>query len=326
MIVLMHVSDLHVGGKMLWVGSTADRWAGRRPAKRPHFHGHDEKVADDLSNECGYLCGLYPDLRALVTGDLTRLGKGAEFGLAHRFIHATWRLGPFDPLSPGLRMGGDRALTIPGNHDFWAGVVCSPALNRGVLEPHFWPLPWLHVLEDRRERLEVHLVGLDSCSGLWHLSPGQAAARGAIDHDQLTEAGKLLALELARAKLRANKVLRVVLVHHPPHCLAYPARVDFLDWLDRNKVAVILTGHTHERLVPQPQQTRPFFELRCGTTLQAGTYNQLPGLEPNHFFLHAVRGAGPAQAEWRTVEYWHNGAQWTTSQQPVWGQTLAALP
>lgn len=326
MIVLMHVSDLHIGGKMEWVGSMADRQPDRQVTRWPHFRGHDERVAADLSTECGYLGRLHPQLRVLVTGDLTRKGKGGEFGLAHRFIHASWRLGPFNPIRPGLRMGGELALTIPGNHDFWDGLVCNPKLNRPVLEPHFWPLPWLHVVEDRPERLEVHLVGLDSCSGLRGLSLSQAAAKGAVAADQLTEAGKLLALELARARVRGNAVLRVVLVHHPPHCLNYPARVEILRWLDHHKVAVILTGHTHARLVPKPAQPGPFFELRCGTTLQAGTATHLPGSQANHFFLHGVRARAPGHVDWRTVEYWHSGARWTTDHQPVWARTLATLP
>src|SRR5262249_32693978 len=151
-------------------------------------------------NEWAKLLDTWPDTKVVVSGDLTRAGVGEEFGLAHRFIHAYWLWYPRSPFWYGLGQGGRSgdatgtgfgwlgpdqkgyaAPTIPGNHHFWGSRLKMPRVNRAVLEPHFWPLPWLYPYEDSTRQYEIHLVGLDSCSGLAGISPSQFMAKGAID-------------------------------------------------------------------------------------------------------------------------------------------------
>jgi hypothetical protein len=199
----------------------------------------------------------------------------------------------------------------------WARV------NRAVLEPYFWPLPWLNPYEDSTRKYEIHLVGLDSCSGLAGLAWNQIWAKGAIDSNHLKDAAGLF----TRAKAIATRpVLRLVTVHHPPEKLVDWSKQEFAKWLDNNKVHVILTGHTH---IPSPQlddqgQAKPAasslvggttatYELRCGTTLQAGTATHLPGPSPNHFFVHSLSptlAGTDLRVEWVTESYEHNGTNW----------------
>jgi 3',5'-cyclic AMP phosphodiesterase CpdA len=325
MITFMHISDLHIGERLRWLGSFGPRAAGRHSYKRPTDRGHDERVAGDLANEWLALTNAQPATTAAITGDLSRSGTGTQFGLAHRYAHALWLADAQVPLLIGLGAGGTRALTIPGNHDFWGGISLGPLVWRKVLEDHFWPPPWLHVLEDTAGNpFEVHLVGLDSCSGLRTLSPHQVAATGAIDPNQLADAEALLAAEQQRAAARQRYAVRVVLVHHPPDIQTPLSRQDFETWLVKCQVQAILTGHTHVPAHHYLPKAPHCFELRCGTTLQAGTYNMLPGPKPNHFYLHKLRWTGPNKplVQWQSLEYWHTGANWTTNSKLVWNQPL----
>ena len=202
----------------------------------------------------------------------------------------------------------------------------NPVVGRGILEPHFWPLSWLPTLEDSANDLEVHLIGLDSCSGLSKVSPSQVLSVGAIDPAELADAQILLVAALKQAKSCGRSVIRVVMIHHPPDKLTRSSRRDFEDWLKKNRIHAILTGHTH---VPLQQMvgTTGSFELRCGTTLQAGTSTHLPGRKPNHFYVHGLEPSptGMPQMDWRSLEYWHTGLSWVCNGIPVWNQTVTAL-
>jgi|GEM_PF-6264335 len=348
MFVMLHMSDLHIGDRIKWRGTAHYAQPGRTPPPLPLLHGqhgHDELVAWHLTNEWAQLLDTWPETKVVVSGDLTRTGVGEEYGLAHRFIHAYWLWYPPSPFWYGLGQGGRSpvsqggsptgfawlgpdqkgylAPTIPGNHDYWGGGWKMARVNRAVLEPHFWPLPWLYPYEDSTKKYEIHLVGLDSCSGLAGLAWNQFWAKGAIDSNCIKKAAVLFANAKASAK---RPVLRVVTVHHPPEKLVDWSRQEFATWLENNNVHVILTGHTH---IPSPQldaqgQTKPAasslvggttatYEMRCGTTLQAGTATHLPGPSPNHFFVHSLSPtlAGKAlRVEWVTESYEHNGIKW----------------
>jgi predicted phosphohydrolase len=321
MITLVHVSDLHIGEKLRWLGSFGPRSATRHPNNLPSKRGHDERVARDLANEWRSIVNAQPSTTIVVTGDLTRSGKPLQFGIAHRYTHAYC----FDAIASlliGLGAGGTRALTIPGNHDFWGGLLLGPVVFRNVLEGHFWPPPWIHVLaEPTGKPLEVHLLAIDSCSGLRVLSPSQVRARGAIHQNQLAAADALIDAENRKAEARQRSVVRIVLVHHPPNTLTQASRQAFEAWLGTHRIHAILTGHTHVPVCSWLPAATGCFELRCGTTLQAGAYNMLPGPKPNHFYLHTLRWHSN-QVHWQSIEYWHTGANWTTSFQPVWNCVL----
>lgn len=349
MFVMLHVSDLHLGDRMRWLG-TFQPPGPRQPDPFPSQRGHDESVALQLTNEWTRMLKTCPDAKVVVSGDLTRTGMGGEFGLAHRFTHAYWLINPTSPLWLGLGQGGRSpvliagsppfawlgpdlrgyaALTIPGNHDFWTGRMWK--VNRSVLEPHFWPLAWLYAYNDRSAVYEIHIVGLDSCSGLSGVSKGwnQFWAKGAIHAGQLTAAQQLFSDALAAANSKGRKVLRVVMVHHPPGRLTPASLIDLVAWLKQINVHVLLTGHTH---VPSPIPQRDAqgnvvagqlplapvpgtstYELRCGTTLQAGTATHMPGPYPNHYFVHELspsNAKGQAVVEWETSSHEHDGTKW----------------
>jgi Calcineurin-like phosphoesterase len=324
-MLFVQISDLHIAGMIGWFGAYTN-WREGRPERRepdrwPHSHGHDEYVATDLTSELMHLEKYAPGFPILVTGDLTQKGGGSEFGLAHRFLHAYWNPKPFEEKTVGLGAGEDRVLTIPGNHDVWNGKILNPVVHRDVLKAHFWELPWAHVLSDYAEGVELHLVGLDSCSGLFDLSLAQVAtAQGAVDQAHLGRAGALFGRLWARrggdAGAAGRQILRAVLVHHPPDCMTRSSRRTFLEWLETQQVSAILTGHTHEHRCDDRPITGgfPCYEFRCGTTLQAGTWGKLPGMESNHFYVHRIeRNRTTNELTWIVSQYWHDAVGWISN-------------
>jgi 3',5'-cyclic AMP phosphodiesterase CpdA len=150
MLFFVQISDLHIAGTIDWFGAFTN-WRNGRPGPRkpdpfPNSRGHDEHVAADLTSELLHLEHGAPGFPILVTGDLTRTGASPEFGLAHRFLHAYWKPTLFEAKTVGLGAGGDRVLTIPGNHDVWNAWVLNPIIRRDVARTHFWEPPWAHVL------------------------------------------------------------------------------------------------------------------------------------------------------------------------------------
>jgi hypothetical protein len=319
-IALLHISDLHIAETPIWFGSQRP-WLGRF-----HLGGHDEGIADALSIWWRIHRRLYSSMRIVITGDLTRTGSGRAFGCAHRFIHASWLMPqPQFSLLTGLGPRGDQALTVPGNHDFWIGLAANPRVPQSSLDAHFWPLPWVHPILDqspsnRPGGLEVHLIGFDSCSGLWSFSFKQMMARGAIDPRHFTVAKRRLEEEASEAQKRGNLVLRVALIHHPLANLTPDSRKKLEDWLCDNDVHIILSGHTHDPDPKPPAQRNPPFELCCGTTLQGGG--------SNHFYLHTVKLDSflRDQITWETREWKYRGRGWQPLQGSiVWNRNLNAL-
>src|SRR4051794_15838650 len=116
MIPLTHISDLHMGERILWrkLGRALQPFDPNDPKRlkhnRPTNWGHDERVAWDLANEWAEIVKTWPAARLVATGDLTRSGTGQQFGLAHRYVHALWMIDPPALWTLGLGAGGDRGL------------------------------------------------------------------------------------------------------------------------------------------------------------------------------------------------------------------------
>lgn len=347
MIRLLHVSDLHVGHVPWWVGTSAPLAPGavRKKTWWPSKRGHDERVAESLAAHWLTLRRVAQrdgDLaRIVATGDLSRTGDDAELGCAARFLHATWtdrdtRTGKSFPpgdrlfgLGAGLDAQADpEAFTVPGNHDYWRGWLMNPSVDDSVLAPHFWPLPWVYRFVDPQdERLEVHLCGLDTLSGLGGLSLRQFFAKGAIARDHLELA--VLRLDDARSAARDRgrlaeldvRVLRVVAMHHRIDDLADERW--FERWLNDHTIGALLCGHSHEAGVATAPGTATLQAI-CGTSMQSGSGTRLPGLEENHLFVHALSlpaGRVPL-ASWHCTSWRHDGAAWAAHTHDSHGNAL----
>jgi 3',5'-cyclic AMP phosphodiesterase CpdA len=157
-----------------------------------------------------------------VTGDLVNLAMEAEFAPARAWL---------DGVGPP-----DRVTTIPGNHDAY---VRATAHRFGETFA-----PYLAGDDGRigfpavRRRGPLALISLSTAVPTLPLM-----ATGTLGRDQLA------ALEQTLARLAAEDVFRVLLVHHPLKSAAWQKRMtdsaDLLALLKRDGVELILHGHDH---------------------------------------------------------------------------------
>ncbi len=177
--------------------------------------------------DAGAAEALAADIRAqapeavVVSGDLTRRAKPAEFNAALAFLHA---------LEAPL-------LVVPGNHDIPRGDLLSRFLHPRRRWHAARPLAWLDVLA----LPGLRLIGLDSVSrAQWHLD----WAAGAVS------APRRASLEAALALPGA--AMTIVTCHHPLRHPAWAGRrraprhaEATIGLLRAHGVAALLCGHLH---------------------------------------------------------------------------------
>jgi 3',5'-cyclic AMP phosphodiesterase CpdA len=173
----------------------------------------------------GDLTAIAPD-HVAVTGDLTHMGLAAEVSEATRWLA---RIGP-----------PERVTLVPGNHDAYGGDIAHECVDA-------WR-PYLNsdspagraLFPSLRVRGPIALIGLSSAVPTpVHLATGRAGEA------QLAPLADLL------RDLAAQRLCRVVLVHHPPtraH-VSWRRRLEdgpaLCEILARAGAELVLHGHTH---------------------------------------------------------------------------------
>ena len=197
-----------------------------------HLHRHAEHREEVLDTLLKDLQSTKPD-HIVLTGDLTHLGLPSEFRQARELLQA---LGP-----------PSKVMVIPGNHDayvatawectfrFWSDYMASDADQGfpGVKDHHI-------VFPTLRVRGPMALIGVSTaCPTTPFL------ATGSIGIVQMQKLGNIL------DETRRRRLLRVVLIHHPPvpGTVSWRKRladqVAFQALLARHGAELILHGHTH---------------------------------------------------------------------------------
>ena len=219
---LAHLSDPHLGPLTKFslrelIGKRATGYVNWRRKRR---HAHDMEilgliVADILAQK--------PDHIAC-TGDVSHIGLPTEFKTAFTFLDT---LGPRDTVS-----------FVPGNHDCY--TRSSLAALSHELEP--WcsgdggeaGYPWY------RQRGSVALIGMNSGIPTMPLM-----ATGRVGSAQIAVTEKLL------AQAKADGLIRVVLIHHPPYVGGARRTRELVDadafeeMLRRVGAELVLHGHNH---------------------------------------------------------------------------------
>jgi len=260
-MLIAHLSDAHIGPLPAprlreLAGKRVTGWMNwRRGRAQTHDMEALARIRADIHAHA-------PDHIAL-TGDVVNIGLTAEFPAARAFVET---LGP-----------PDRVSFTPGNHDAYVRSALAPL--RQYLGP--WmssdageapgPVDGFPFL---RRRAGVAFVGL--CSGvptLPFLASGRLGAR------------QLAAAEAMLAQLRAERLCRVVLIHHPPHVGgAGPGRglTDagaFARMIARVGAELVLHGHNHVislARIPGPDGAVPILGAPSASAM-AGMHNHLAG-------------------------------------------------
>lgn len=220
MVVLAHLSDLHLASPPRLADLVSKRGLGFINWQRKRKFIHRPQIADDIVRD---VRGMAPDHIAM-TGDLVNLSLADEYRRARAWLEA---------------LGSPHDVTVvPGNHDAYVGaVVNSPAAYwgdymRGDDESQGFPFV--------RRRGNVALVALSTA-----MPTGPFMATGRLGQSQLAK--------LAGALDGTRGLFRIVLIHHPP--LSPPKRhmrrlvdaVDLRRVLADHGAELLIHGHDHRR-------------------------------------------------------------------------------
>ncbi len=264
----LHVSDLHLNDQPLVFPDPPPPWF----SLRRHFDGL-------LGHSSGSLYRLYYFWRAqlearaqlIVTGDLTRVGKTAQFDMADEYFGSTLAPPIADYLGFGDRDWVKRA--IPGNHDHWPGLPIILGPPRSGLGKYFSHVP-------THTNPPINLGSGRSLCFFWINSDADIAYEG---KSRLFAIGafrsqlKKLDTMLGSAKPNGSEI-RVLCLHHSRAWrkrvlgMKKSSRRALDDFIIRHDIAVLLTGHVHDPILdsfPLGTRSGEVLEARCGTTSQA---------------------------------------------------------
>lgn len=223
---LAHLSDAHIGPlpaprKRDLVGKRLTGYLNWRRRSRIHNMDVLARIVDDMKAQS-------PDHIAM-TGDILNIGLPAEFPFASAWLET---------------LGRARDVSfVPGNHD--AYVRSSLA----HLDETFaaWTQADEHKLQNYpylRVRGDIALIGVNS-----GVPTAPLLASGKLGHAQRDR------LEIALAETGARGLMRVVMIHHPPHRKgASPGRGlsdarKFETLICKHGAELIIHGHNHRHSI-----------------------------------------------------------------------------
>jgi len=287
-----HLSDLaHVDWKQL----LGKRVLGYLSWQRRRRHEHRLEVLHRLRED---LHALRPD-HTVITGDLTHIALPHEFLQARQWLQS---LGPADAVT-----------VIPGNHDRYVAVDWQASVGQwhefmssdGAAGPEQAQMPLLRV------RGPVAFIGLDSA-----VPSPPFFATGRLGSTQLDRLASTL------EDLRHSRLLKVLLIHHPPVPGEEKWRKRLTDapalcqLLAHHPVDLVLHGHRHRALqsaIRIPGCDIPVFGIASASA--SGALSN----RPSEYNVYEVR-AEPAS--WSIKVFAHS---WTGGDAGYLGREIAAL-
>jgi 3',5'-cyclic AMP phosphodiesterase CpdA len=221
---LAHLSDVHLGPI---AGFHPRYWNAKRALGYLNWHRNRRTAyrRDILDRLIADLQAQLPDHIA-ISGDLINIGLPTEMAAAARWLAD---VGPPEQVS-----------VIPGNHDIYTGIGRDPGIARWSAYMAGRPqsaFPYVRRLGP------IGLIGLNSAH-----TTKPFVASGRIGKDQLAQLAGCL------DQLKADGLIRVVMIHHPPlpgltrasHALSDAAAVR--DCLSRHGAELVLHGHLHRNI------------------------------------------------------------------------------
>lgn len=311
----VHISDLHFG-KLDPVTGDAEYspLAGQTYRNFQRFDGllgHHGHALKELHKFVADLRKREPDIRLIVSGDLTRCGHGEELELARDYIRSRIDINPTLQNLIGLRFG-ERVLVIPGNHDQWGGTPTPLGTGAALYGAVFHQtLPFFQSISLRNGK-SVSFIGIDSDADVTALSRRRIFAIGAFQ-SELTKFDPPL-------PTKSPDEFRVVLIHHSWHQgpklrIAKGSKWALGHFMYTNQISAMLCGHSHVPLLNKFQtqvgwRVRDVHELRSGSSTQLDVVpahwktwlNNLPAKpkwSANTLLVHRIYQCGSAM-EWET--------------------------
>jgi len=229
---LVHISDVHLGpltGLRPW------HWNTKRALGYVNWHrGRRFVHQPDLADRIAADALAQPHDHIAVTGDLANLGLPVEFVRARAWLDA---LG-----------GPERVTVVPGNHDIYTGRMfgasCLDSWAPYMRNSEAWRkgetvrFPFVRIMGP------VALIGLNSA-----VPTPPFVAAGRLGDGQIAQLAACL------DRLGEARLIRVVLIHHPPLPGQAPPRraladaAALADVLDRHGAELVLHGHNHRDML-----------------------------------------------------------------------------
>ena len=312
---LLHISDLHIGCIDPTTGDAAISPAVQLGLDNlPIFDGllgHRARALRDLAEFVHRMRTNDEQFQLVVTGDLSRQGDASELALARRYFESEIDLSPPNGRYVGLYTGGSH-LTIPGNHDHWAGV----SLPIGATPSNYFhyfirALPAIRNIPLGSTGHVLTLIEVDSDADVPPNSIQRAFARGSF-RSQLLSLDNMLAP-------RKESEARVLVIHHAPTWTSFglamtaSTKRELDRFLLQHGIRVILCGHTHEASMRRHYAgTAECWECGAGSTTQFDTVplkwrrrlrRQTEAiLKPNSLLLHRIFDVD-GRLEWSATSY-----------------------
>ena len=321
-IAFIHLSDLHVGGRLL--DNQHYRWP------KSGYNVHDSLLLEPLRNAVLDIptdlgIEVKGHLPVVVTGDLTAGGTRNDFAAVHALLTRRWPVRNSEPpeeIGFAWRQRLDEIIRIPGNHDHWGHDRLQRSFNP-LLVPYFIPaLPEAYELGGGRLRLQLFTIDSNPIPAPgranWNLRAAGAFSKEVRDafEQKVESAGDARELNSGGAF-----VVRAVLCHHAfdntgiflqvPAPLDTPSRNWLLRLATQPEAGLFaaLTGHNHFAIKwrwPDPDGSGGWLrEFRAAAAL-AGKASP----KSNGFYVHEIRlgPAANAKPTWHVHEYAFDGS------------------
>ena len=287
---VIQISDLHIARSLVGGG-----WI-------PKAHGHDLSIVQGLSN----WLSRYRTNRAdalIVSGDATAKGSNGEFAAYSTLRDCGWAVDSYTQYD-SLQAVAKNCADLPGNHDYWRGLVLNPTIRPdktiGYFRRDAWPL---------RLNLGAHAVVLHEL----------CTTAGAKHKEQVLAVGRCRAVDLRRlhaALADAAKdvqqggltPIQLVVIHHSTmrgsprmHGLAKNTLAALSSLQGKpHDVRGLMSGHTHRFSFGRGPAG---LEACCPTTTQGN----FATTQQQGFLRHTfVEGGG--RVNWRITRFHWDGA------------------
>jgi hypothetical protein len=309
-IVLLHISDLHIGSELLGTRvATWGFWTG--------LNGHGSLYCDLLQTAIrtirlhDFPLGAGERLHFVCSGDLTRIGSTNDFHLAYGFLLERWGLPDLQQRrAVGLQIPTADLHSVAGNHDHWNGYpggLRPPAYSASIYPRFLQVSPWVHPIWCPGQTMALELFGIDSNRGKG-LAPTNLRAGGRLLPGDVNDLQQKLHDSQEQQKKDRKPRLRAIVCHHAltstGHLGAQPldpqSVASLLQLAHQYDVAAILTGHTHtfeEQDYVDAQTGHRTWELRSASTTQMDPQPDLQG-----FWVHLLENHA-GRPTWRAYRY-----------------------
>lgn len=260
---LAHLSDLHLTpilgfGPRHW---NVKRGLGFLNWARSRRHVHRQDVADRIAADIWRQGADH----VAVTGDIVNLGLPGEIGAALAWLKT---LGP-----------PDKVTAVPGNHDIYTRRMNGPSCTeiwRDYIAADTWGASFAGAPPERfpfvRRAGPLALVGVNSA-----IPTRPFVAAGRVGREQLA------VLRDCLTRLKGERLMRVVLIHHPPlPGQTAPRRAledaeEMAEVLHDCGAELVLHGHNHrDSLVWHPGKEKPIPVVGVASGSAARTHGPEP--------------------------------------------------